>query len=465
MNLFMAELKQYLSKKEKIGYGLGDMASNLYFQTFVVFMPIFYTDVFGLAPAAMGTMMLFSRFWDAANDPLMGMIADRTDTKWGKFRPYIAGFAIPIGLAGFFAFNTPNFGASGNLIYAYVTYILLMMMYTGVNVPYAALMGVITPNSAERTSVSQYRFAFAFIGQFIAGAVTLGLVQYFGSGNEAIGWRMVMVLYGIVAAALLFGTFSLTKERVLPKVSKQNRIKDDLKNLMKNKPWILMGLATFFQLTFIVMRGSSTTYYFRYFVGNQELNLLGMNIDLGYALFTSSFIGVGTVATFIGALLTSRINKYISKKTIYSRFLIMSAICSLLFYFLAPENIILIYTLNALVSFFFGSVSVTQWAMYTDTADYGEWKFGSRSTALIMAASLFALKMGLTAGGTIVGWVLEGYGFVANEIQTESTLLGIKMLMSVFPALFGIIGGFLVLFYPITDEKMVEIELDLKNKG
>lgn len=465
MNLFMAELKQYLSKKEKIGYGLGDMASNLYFQTFVVFMPIFYTDVFGLAPAAMGTMMLFSRFWDAANDPLMGMIADRTDTKWGKFRPYIAGFAIPIGLAGFFAFNTPNFGASGNLIYAYVTYILLMMMYTGVNVPYAALMGVITPNSAERTSVSQYRFAFAFIGQFVAGAVTLGLVQYFGSGNEAIGWRMVMVLYGIVAAALLFGTFSLTKERVLPKVSKQNRIKDDLKDLMKNKPWILMGLATFFQLTFIVMRGSSTTYYFRYFVGNQELNLLGMNIDLGYALFTSSFIGVGTVATFIGALLTSRINKYFSKKTIYSRFLIMSAICSLLFYFLAPENIILIYTLNALVSFFFGSVSVTQWAMYTDTADYGEWKFGRRSTALIMAASLFALKMGLTAGGTIVGWVLEGYGFVANEIQTESTLLGIKMLMSVFPALFGIIGGFLVLFYPITDEKMVEIELDLKNNG
>ena len=460
----MAELKQYLSKKEKIGYGLGDMASNLYFQTFVVFMPIFYTDVFGLAPAAMGTMMLFSRFWDAANDPLMGMIADRTDTKWGKFRPYIAGFAIPIGLAGFLAFNTPNFGASGNLIYAYVTYILLMMMYTGVNVPYAALMGVITPNSAERTSVSQYRFAFAFIGQFIAGAVTLGLVQYFGSGNEAIGWKMVMVLYGIVAAALLFGTFSLTKERVLPKVSKQNRIKDDLKDLMKNKPWILMGLATFFQLTFIVMRGSSTTYYFRYFVGNQELNLLGMNIDLGYALFTSSFIGVGTVATFIGALLTSRINKYFSKKTIYSRFLIMSAICSLLFYFLAPENIILIYTLNALVSFFFGSVSVTQWAMYTDTADYGEWKFGRRSTALIMAASLFALKMGLTAGGTIVGWVLEGYDFIANETQTESTLLGIKMLMSVFPALFGIIGGFLVLFYPITDEKMVEIETDLKGK-
>lgn len=457
----MSTIRQRLSVKEKVGYSLGDMASNLYFQTFVIFMPIFYTDVFGLAPAAMGTMMLFSRFWDAANDPIMGVVADRTQTNWGKFRPYIAGFAIPIAIAGFFAFSTPDLSETGKLIYAYVTYILLMMMYTAVNVPYAALMGVISPNSAERNSVSQYRFASAFIGQFVVGAVTLGLVQYFGSGNEAHGWKMVMALYGVFAAALLFGTFSLTKERVLPTKEKRNKIKDDLKDLLKNKAWVLIGIATFFQLTYIVMRGSSTTYYFRYFVGDQELNFLGMHIDLGYALFASSFITTGTVATFIGALLTNTFSKFLSKSKIYSNFLLISALCSLSFYFLAPDNVILMYVLNAMVSFFFGSVSVTQWAIYTDTADFGEWKFGRRATALIMAASLFALKMGLTVGGSIVGWVLQGYGFEANAVQSAESLLGIRLLMSVFPAIFGIIGGALMLFYPLNDEMMVQIEEDL----
>jgi GPH family glycoside/pentoside/hexuronide:cation symporter len=450
-----------LSFKEKVGYSLGDMASNLYFQTFVIFMPIFYTDVFGLTPAAMGTMMLFSRFWDAANDPIMGMVADRTQTRWGKFRPYIAFFAIPIGIAGFFAFSTPDLSATGKLIYAYTTYIILMMLYTAVNVPYAALMGVITPSSEERTEVSSYRFVAAFIGQIVIGAATLGLVEQFGAGNEALGWKTTMALYGVFAALLLFGTFFLTKERVLPTKETRNKITDDLKDLLRNKPWVLIGVATFFQLTYIVMRGSSTAYYFRYFVGDQELNLLGMTIDLGYVVFTSSFITVGTIATLLGAVLTKFFTNRISKKNVYSYFLIGSAVCSLSFYFLAAENIILMYLLNALVSFFFGSVSVTQWAIYTDAADYGEWKFNRRATALIMAASLFSLKLGLTIGGSATGWILETYGFVANAVQTEEAKSGIVMLMSVYPAIFGLIGGAVMLFYPLTDAKMVEIEQDL----
>jgi GPH family glycoside/pentoside/hexuronide:cation symporter len=454
-----------LSFGEKVGYSLGDMASNLYFQTFVLFLPIFYTDVMGIPAAAMGTMMLVTRVWDAITDPMMGMISDRTQTRWGKFRPYILGFAIPLGIAGVLTFTVPDFTVSGKLVYAYATYMLLMMLYTAINVPYAALMGVITPNSMERTEVSSFRFVAAFGGQIIVGAATLGLVQYFGGDNEALGWQMTMLAYGALAVALLFATFYLTKERVSPTKEKRNKVSDDLKDLFKNKPWVLVGAATLFQLTYIVMRGSSTTYYFRYFVGDQQLELLGWTIDLTYAVFASSFITAGTIATLIGAVLTKFFTKLMDKKVIYSGFLISSAAFSCFFYFLQPDNVILMYVLNVLVSFFFGSVSVLQWAIYTDTADFGEWKFGRRATGLIMAASLFALKLGLTFGGAITGWMLDLHGFVPLAEQSSEALTGIRLLMSFYPAIFGFIGGAIMIFYPLKDEFMVQIEEELEERN
>lgn len=456
-----------LSFKEKVGFSLGDMASNLYFQTFVLFLPIFYTDVLGIPAAAMGTMMLVTRIWDAVTDPLMGMIADRTQSRWGKFRPYILGFALPLAVAGVLTFTVPDFTITGKLIYAYATYMLMMMLYTAVNVPYSALMGVITPNSMERTEVSSFRFVAAFGGQVIVGAATLGLVEYFGNGNEAIGWQMTMAAYGALAVALLFATFYLTKERVSPVKEKRNKVSHDLKDLFKNKAWVLVGAATLFQLTYIVMRGSSTTYYFRYFVGDQQLELFGWTIDLTYALFTSSFITAGTIATLIGAILTKTFTKLLDKKFVYSGFLISSAAFSCTFFFLQPDNVLLMYTLNVMVSFFFGSVSVIQWAIYTDAADYGEWRFGRRATALIMAASLFALKLGLTFGGAIVGWMLNFHGFIPLVEQSESAVTGIRLLMSIYPAIFGFIGGAIMLFYPLTDTFMVRIEeeLEARNKS
>ena len=454
-----------LSLKEKVGFSLGDMASNLYFQTFVLFLPIFYTDVLGIPAAAMGTMMLVTRIWDAVTDPLMGMIADRTQTRWGKFRPYILSFAFPLAIAGVLAFTVPDFTVTGKLIYAYATYMLMMMLYTAVNVPYSALMGVITPNSMERTEVSSFRFVAAFGGQVIVGAATLGLVEYFGNGNEALGWQMTMAAYGALAVALLFATFYLTKERVSPVKEKRNKVSHDLKDLFRNKAWVLVGAATLFQLTYIVMRGSSTTYYFRYFVGDQQLELFGWTIDLTYALFTSSFITAGTIATLIGAILTKTFTKLLDKKFVYSGFLISSAAFSCTFFFLQPDNILLMYTLNVMVSFFFGSVSVIQWAIYTDAADFGEWKFGRRATALIMAASLFALKLGLTFGGAIVGWMLDFHGFEPLVEQTESAITGIRLLFSIYPAIFGFIGGAIMLFYPLTDTFMVRIEEELEARN
>jgi GPH family glycoside/pentoside/hexuronide:cation symporter len=453
-----------LSIKEKVGFSLGDAASNIYFQTFVVFLPIFYTDVFGISAGAMGTMLLLTRVFDAVNDPVMGLIADRTNTRWGKFRPYIAALALPLAIGGVLAFTTPDLSETGMLVYAYVTYSLLIVLYTAVNVPYSALMGVITPNSMERQEVSTYRFVAAFVGQFIIGATALTLVDRLGGGSEQLGWQYTMVVYGVLVVALLLGTFFLTKERVLPTPTQQGKIREDLKDLFRNKPWLLIAAATVFQLTYIVMRGSATPYYIRYFVEDQQLILFGSTIDLTYTVFTSSFVTLGTASTLVGAICTGFFTKRMDKKTTYASLLIASGVFCVFFFLLEPENVVTMYALNILVSFFFGSVSVLQWAIYTDTADFGEWKFGRRATALIMAASLFALKLGLTLGGSLVGWLLGFHGFEAGVAQPEETLFGIRLLMSFYPAAFGIIGGLIMFFYPLNDKMMITIEDDLTNR-
>jgi GPH family glycoside/pentoside/hexuronide:cation symporter len=452
---------QKLSFKEKVGYSLGDTASNLFFQTFILFLPIFYTDVFGLPAAAMGTLFLVTRIFDAVNDPMMGTIADRTSTRWGRFRPFILIFAIPFGVAGVLMFTTPDFDATGKLIYAYLTYNLLMVMYTIVNVPYSALMGVLTPNSLERTEVSSFRFVAAFMGGVIVQASTISLVKYFGDGNDAVGWQWAMGCLATLAVILLFATFATTKERVQPPKEQKGEFKKDIKDLFTNKPWLLIAGATVFQLTYIVMRGSTIAYYFKYYVGDQQLNLFGNSIDLSADAFTSSFFLSGSIATIIGAVLTKWFSKMFDKKNTYAGFLIASAAINAVVYFVRPQDVILIYALNIFVSFFFGPVSVLQWAMYTDTADYSEWKNRRRATGLVMAASLFALKFGLTLGGALVGWLLAYYGFVANQAQTGEALTGIVLLMSLYPAIFGIAGGLLMISYPLTNKMMVSIEEEL----
>jgi len=450
-----------LSIKEKIGFSLGDYASNLFFQTFILFLLIFYTDVFGLPAAAVGTMFLVTRIWDAFFDPIIGIISDRTQTRWGKFRPFLLWFALPFAIIGVLTFTTPGFNTTGKLVYAYISYSFMMMIYSAINVPYSALMGVITSNSEQRVVLSSYRFVAAFSGGFTVQGVTLYLVSYFGHGNVQVGWQLAMASIAGLAFVAFMITFFTTKERVAPPIGQKPQFKVDLKDLFSNKPWLLIAGATVFQLIYIVMRSSSISYYFKYYVGAEHWNLFGHDFNMTFNDITSTFLMSGTIATVVGAILTNWFSKIFDKRLTYLGFLVISAILCASFYFISPQNLTLIYVLNLLVSFFFGPVSVLQWAMYTDAADFSEWKNSRRATGLIMAASLFALKLGLSLGGAFVGWILAYHGYIANAVQSAESMNGIRMLMSFYPAGFGIIGGLLMLFYPLTNKMMIKIEEDL----
>lgn len=452
-----------ISFKEKIGYSVGDTASNLYFQIVMSFIPIFYTDVFGIPAAALSVMFLVTRLWDAINDPLMGMIADRTNTRWGKYRPYLLFTGLPFTIVSVLTFITPEFQETGKIIYAYITYTLMMMFYTAVNVPYSALMGVMTSNPDERTSLSSFRFIGSFIGQFTVQSTILFLVKYFGNGDGSVGWPWAVGCLGGLAFMLFTITFLSTKERVDPPKEQTNDFKKDLANLFTNLPWLIIGIATIFQLIFIVIRSGSTMYYVTYYMGEQDFSFFGSNSHFSVELLATVFFTSGSVAGVLGALFTNRFSKIIDKRLAYGGFLAASAIMSALYYFIPSDSIALIYPLNFLLSFCFGIVSVLQWAIYTDTADYGEWKFGRRATGLVMAASLFALKLGLTLGGAIIGWVLAAYSYDKANITPESKE-AILLLISVIPAIFGIIGGAIMYFYPLNKIKLKEIERDLNSR-
>lgn len=453
--------------REKIGYSLGDTASNLFFQTFIFFITIFYTDVFGISAKAVGTMFLITKIWDAVNDPMMGMLADRTETRWGKFRPFILWFAVPFGIIGVLTFTTPNLSGTGKLVYAYVTYTLLMMLYTVINVPYSALMGVITPNARVRTVVSQFRFVAAFIGSLIVQYSVLRMVDSFGKGNEALGWQMAMVILSSLAIILLLITFATTKERVKPPKGQKTSLLSDLRDLSKNKPWLLIGSATVFQLTHILIRNSCIIYYFRYFVQDQQMTLLGNTYNFSYESMVSTFLIAGSFVTILGSVLASWFSKVLGKRNTYAGFLAASGLFAALFYFLRPTDVILMFVFQFLFSFALGPVSVLQWAMYTDTADYSEYRTGRRATGLVMSASLFALKLGVALGASILAWILAAYGYQPNVEQTATALQGIKLSLSFYAAIPAFLGAAIMIFYPLTNKTMIQIEEELtaRRKG
>ncbi|MBO8131015.1 MAG: MFS transporter [Candidatus Marinimicrobia bacterium] len=441
---------QKLSIKEKVGYSLGDSAANFVFQAAMMFLMYFYTDVFGLPAGVAGTLFLLARMWDAITDPIMGAISDRTNTKWGKFRPWVLWTAAPFGLIFFVTFTTPNLSLTGKIIYAYVTYFLLWTVYTANNIPYSAMTGVLTSSIEERASLASYRFFFAMSAALLVQGFGRKLVDLFGQGNEAKGFQMTIGLLSIIAVVFFIITFLTTKERVKPNPKQKSSLKQDVKDLLDNKPWMALFVLTIFVFISLSLRGSVTLYYFKYYVGNPK--------------YFDTFNILGNVATLIGIFFTKKFSLLYGKRNTFRVCLFITATMIFLFIFLPPEAITIMFILQVIAQFSYGITIPMLWAMMADVADYSEWRKGRRATGIAFSAATFGLKFGLGVGGAISGWLLSLFGYVPNIEQTEKALLGIKMLMSVFPAAAFYVGVVALFFYGISKEMMKQIERDLEER-
>ncbi len=452
---------------EKIGYGFGDMASSMFWKLFGAYLMIFYTDVFGLPAAVVGTMFLITRIWDSAFDPIVGVVADRTHSRWGKFRPYLLWLAVPFGIIGVLIFVTPDWSPIGKLVYAYVTYSLMMMIYSAINVPYASLLGVMSPNPKERNTLSTYRMTFAYIGSFIALLLFMPLVNFFSGnskdlGDQQTGWTMAVVVIAILCIILFFGCFAWTKERVKPIKEAQNPLKEDLKDLFKNKPWWILLGAGVAALVFNSIRDGATVYYFKYFVVEEDyatVSFFGMSFVL-----SGLYLALGQAANIIGVIAAAPVSNRIGKRNTYMWAMIIATVLSVIFYWFDKEDLIWMFVFQALISICAGSIFPLLWSMYADCADYSELKTGNRATGLIFSSSSMSQKFGWAIGTAITGWLLGFFGFQANAVQSEEAISGIKMFLSFLPAVGTILSVVFISMYPLTEKKMKDITTELECK-
>ena len=452
---------------EKIGYGCGDMASSMFWKLFGAYLMIFYTDVFGLPAAVVGTMFLITRIWDSAFDPIVGVVADRTHSRWGKFRPYLLWLAVPFGIIGVLTFVTPDWSPIGKLVYAYVTYSLMMMIYSAINVPYASLLGVMSPNPKERNTLSTYRMTFAYIGSFIALLLFMPLVNFFSGnskdlGDQQTGWTMAVVVIAILCIILFFGCFAWTKERVKPIKEAQNPLKEDLKDLFKNKPWWILLGAGVAALVFNSIRDGATVYYFKYFVVEEDyatVSFFGMSFVL-----SGLYLALGQAANIIGVIAAAPVSNRIGKRNTYMWAMIIATVLSVIFYWFDKEDLIWMFVFQALISICAGSIFPLLWSMYADCADYSELKTGNRATGLIFSSSSMSQKFGWAIGTAITGWLLGFFGFQANAVQSEEAISGIKMFLSFLPAVGTILSVVFISMYPLTEKKMKDITTELECK-
>jgi glycoside/pentoside/hexuronide:cation symporter, GPH family len=477
--------------REKVGYALGDIATNFFFQSMILYQARFYTDTVGLSAVAVGTMFLVLRLADAVLDPAIGALSDRTQTRWGKFRPWILGTAVPFGVIFWLIYVTPDFGPAGKLVYAYITYSLVMIAYSANNTPYAALMGVMTPDASERSSVASYRFVGALVGQFVIQALPLPLVEKLGAGNSARGWAITMAIFGGVIIVLNLITFATTRERVQPPPGQKSSLREDVKNVLTSGPWIVMFVVMLLIFTMLVVRGSSSNYFFAYYLDQQSirafLDTLGLGAAAGpatgwgavldalgllvrpdgsnaAAVGLSLFFVVGSAVQIVGIALSKPLADRFGKKAVFITGASVTTVATALVFLAGPTQVSLMFWLSILWAVGWGPTVTLPWLMIADVADHSEWLTNRRATGFMFAGCVFALKAGLGLGGALSTWIINAYGYVANVAQTERALLGIRLGASLYPAVMLVLVIVCLIVYPIGKELNLKIQDELAER-
>lgn len=478
-----------LSVLEKVGYSLGDLAANLIFQTLMAFLAFFYTDIYKIPPAKASLVMLTGGLVGAFFNLVMGAIADRTQTRWGKFRPWVLWTSVPFGVIALLAFSTPDFSESGKVAYAFITYLLLVIIYSANNLPYSALSGVMTGDMKERNSQSAYRFVSVMVAQFIIQVLLLPLAISIGHGDKAAGFEKVMLVFAVTGVICFIITFLTTRERVSPPKEQKTPLKQDLADLLKNKPWLIMLAVTVLVFITLALKGGMNIYYFKYYLTAasqtdflNSIGFSGMLDGLGNTFGDAAFeefrkpgsapyatasvtSAASTVAMILGIFFSKPLADRFGKRNVFGIFLTVSALCLVLINFLSVTAVAAVFALQTLHGLIYGVTIPLLWAMIADVADYSEWKNNRRATAIIFSAMIFGLKVGLSLGGAISTALLSVFGYDADAAQqTTSAVNGIKLLISVIPGIIFIASAGLLSGYAINKKMEAQVEADLKTR-
>lgn len=440
-----------ISIREKVGYSLGDAASHIVFDSSVAILAYFYTDIYGLPPAVMGTMFLLVRLLDAITDPIMGAIADATSTRWGRFRPWLLAICVPFAVSCVLVYSIPSFSDSGKIIYAVAAYIFMTLMYTAINIPYCSLGAALTSDPRESLSLQSWRFAITPIGGALGTAFILPLADFLYPGDRATGIQVSMALFGIIGCLMFVVCFATTKERVQPIKEENLNIARDIKILFRNEQWLILSVYNFMMLVAVVIRGGAVVYYV-----NSVLNK-------GAEVITLFMLG-GMFASMLGSVLAKPFGTRFCKVKLSFWINLLTAALGVLCFIVPVQFWTLVLTVHILISIIQGGNGALQWSMITDSNNYGEWKTQRRITGMNVAANIFVIKLGVAVGGAILGWVLAYFHYAANSAaQPASAVHGVMLLFTLVPALFYVLTAFSIKFYGLTENRMNGIVTDLKN--